>query len=92
MKQNKLATSYHTQTSGLVEVSNLEIKVILAKTVNASRKDWSQKIDDALWEYQTTFKTPIVMSPYKLVYGKTCHLPVELEHRALWALKRLKMN
>ncbi|XP_021713458.1 uncharacterized protein LOC110681613 [Chenopodium quinoa] len=83
---------YHPQTSGQVEVSNRQIKLILEKTVARNIKDWLDKLDDALWAYRTDFKTPIGTAPYRLVYGKSCHLLVELKHRALWAIKMINFE
>ncbi|GJX16310.1 reverse transcriptase domain-containing protein [Tanacetum coccineum] len=79
---HRLSTAYHPQTSGQVEVSNRGLKRILERTVGEHSASWSDKLDDALWAFCTTFKTPIGCTPYKLVYGKACHLPIELEHKA----------
>ena len=60
--------------------------------MNTSSKYWSIKLDDALWDYRTSYKTPIRMSPYKILFGKPCHLLLELEYKAIWAIKKLNCD
>ncbi|GJZ90663.1 reverse transcriptase domain-containing protein [Tanacetum coccineum] len=89
---HRLSTAYHPQMSGQVEVSNCVLKRILERTVGENRALWSDRPDDTLWAFRTAYKTPIGCTPYKLVYGKPCHLPIELEHIAYWALKHANFD
>nr|GEZ23295.1 reverse transcriptase domain-containing protein [Tanacetum cinerariifolium] len=89
---HRLAIAYHPQTSGQVEVSNRSLKRMLERTVGENRASWLDKLDDTLWAFHIAFKTPIRCTPYKLVYGKACHLPIELEHKAYWALKHVNFD
>nr|GFD34820.1 reverse transcriptase domain-containing protein [Tanacetum cinerariifolium] len=88
---HRLSTTYHPQTSGQVEVSNRGLKRILERTMGENRAFWSDKLDDALWALRTTYITPIGCTPYKLVYGKACHLPIKLEHKAYLGSKASKL-
>ncbi|GJY92823.1 reverse transcriptase domain-containing protein [Tanacetum coccineum] len=74
------------------KVTNRAIKRILQRLVGYNPKDWSEKLNDALWAFRTAYKTPTGCTPFRLVYGKACHLPVEIEHKAHWALKQYNMD
>nr|GEV45303.1 reverse transcriptase domain-containing protein [Tanacetum cinerariifolium] len=89
---HRLSTAYHPQTSGQVEVTNRGLKRILERMVGENRALWSDKLEDALWAFRTAFKTHVGCTPYRLVYGKACHLPLELEHKAFWALKHANFD
>ncbi|GKE37126.1 reverse transcriptase domain-containing protein [Tanacetum coccineum] len=83
----RFSTSYHPQTSGQVENTNRALKRILKKTIKDNLAIWLRKLDDALWDFRTAYKTPIGTTPYKLIYEINYHLPFEIEHHAYWALK-----
>nr|GEX52472.1 reverse transcriptase domain-containing protein [Tanacetum cinerariifolium] len=89
---HRLATTYHPQTSGQVEVSNQGLKRILERKIGENRASWFEKLEDALWAFRTSYKAPIGCTPYKLLYRKSCHLPIELEHKAYWALKHINFD
>ncbi|GKE47766.1 reverse transcriptase domain-containing protein [Tanacetum coccineum] len=84
---HRFSTSYHPQTSGQVENTNIALKRFLEKTIKDNYAIWSRKHDDALWAFRTAYKAPTETTPYKLIYGKNYHLPFKIEHRAYWALK-----
>nr|GEV78183.1 reverse transcriptase domain-containing protein [Tanacetum cinerariifolium] len=89
---HRFSTSYHSQTGSQVENTTKALKRILEKTVKDNPAIWSRKFDDALWAFRTAYKTPTGTTPYKLIYGKNCHFPFEIENRAYWALKNCNPN
>ncbi|GJR85222.1 reverse transcriptase domain-containing protein [Tanacetum coccineum] len=89
---HKLSTAYNPQSNGQTEVINMAIKRILKRLVGYNPKDWSKKLNDALWAFRTAYKTPTGCTPFRLVYRKACHLLVEIEHKTHWALKQCNMD
>ncbi|GJX39358.1 reverse transcriptase domain-containing protein [Tanacetum coccineum] len=89
---HKLSTAYHPQTNRHTKVTNRAIKCIPERSVGYNLKNWSEKLDDALWAFITAYKTPTGCTPFRLVYGKACHLPVEIKHKAYYALIQCNMD
>ncbi|GKB31931.1 reverse transcriptase domain-containing protein [Tanacetum coccineum] len=89
---HRFSIAYHPQTNKQVENTNQAIKRILKKTIRTNRKEWSYKLDDALWAFQMAFKTPLGTTPFRIIYGKACHLSVELEHKTYWVIKNCNMD
>ncbi|GJT18671.1 retrovirus-related pol polyprotein from transposon TNT 1-94, partial [Tanacetum coccineum] len=83
----RVSTSHHPQTSGQVKNTNRALKRILENNVKDNPAIWSRKLDDTMRAFRTACKTPTGTTPYKLIYGKNCHVPFEIKHRAYWALK-----
>ncbi|GJW52450.1 putative nucleotidyltransferase, ribonuclease H [Tanacetum coccineum] len=89
---HKLSTSYHPQSNRQTDVTNRAIKHILKRLVGYNPKDWLEKLNDALWAFRTAYKTPTRCTPFRLVYGKACHLSLEIKHKAYWALKQCNID
>ncbi|GKE16768.1 reverse transcriptase domain-containing protein, partial [Tanacetum coccineum] len=89
---HKLSTAYHLQSNGQTKVTNRAIKRILERSVGYKPKGWSEKHNDAFWAFRTAYKTLIRCTPFRLVYGKACHLPIEIKDKAQWELKQCNMD
>nr|GEV69298.1 putative ribonuclease H-like domain-containing protein [Tanacetum cinerariifolium] len=90
--KNEKMFGYILLTIGQTKVTNRAIKRILERSVRYNPKDWSEKLNDALWDFRTAYKTPIGCTPFWMVYEKACHLPIEIENKAYWALKQCNMD
>ena len=81
--QHRVDSPYHPQANGQVESTNKVIEAILTKTVKSHRKDWADRLPEALWAYRTTWRNTTGFSPYDLVYGKSVIFPIEFEIKNL---------
>lgn len=75
--KNITSTPYHPQANGQVEVANRELEGIFTKVVSSSRKDWEDRLVEAIYAYNTPWKTTTGFTPYELVYGKNSLLSIE---------------
>src|ERR1700722_10721401 len=81
--KHRTSTPYHPQANGQVEVTNRALEGILTKVVSSGRKDWADRLVEATWAYNTTWKTTTGFTPYELVYGKKALLSIEFEYNTL---------
>ncbi|XP_038882372.1 uncharacterized protein LOC120073639 [Benincasa hispida] len=88
VSKHKITTTYHPQTNGQAKVSNQEIKSFLEKVVNATRKDWAQRLDEALWAYRTAYKTPIELEHKAFWTVKKLNMNLD----AAGAQRKLQLN
>src|ERR1051325_2764656 len=77
-KQYK-SSIYNAAANGLAEAFIKTLCNLLKKIVSKTKRDWQEKIGEALWAYRTTHQTPTGVTPYSLVFGVEAVLPLERE-------------
>ena len=90
--KHKTSTPYHPQTNRQMKVTNRALEGILTKVVSGSRKDWVDRLVEATWAYNTTWKTTTNFTPYELVYGKKALLSIEFEYNTLRMASQLDLD
>eukprot|EP00253_Pinus_taeda_P003944 PITA_03944 len=90
--KHRTSTPYHLQENGQVEVTNRALEGILTKVVSSSRKYWADRMVEATWAYNTTWKTTTGFTPYELVYGKKAFMSIEFEYNTLRMAAQLDLD
>ncbi|XP_074300733.1 uncharacterized protein LOC141632043 [Silene latifolia] len=70
---------YNASANGLAKAFNKTLYNLLRKLVAKSKRDWHERIGEALWAYRTIYKTPTQAIPYALVFRVEAVLPLELQ-------------
>ena len=78
---HKKSTPYYPQANGLAKSTNKKLQMILKKIVNENRTDWDQKLNSALWAYQTSYKTSIKSTPFRMAFGFEVVMSIEFKFR-----------
>lgn len=90
--KHRTSTPYHPQDNGQVEVTNRELEGILTKVVSSSRKYSADRLVEATWAYNTTWKTTTGFTPYELVYGKKAMLSIDFKYNTLRMVAQLDLD
>lgn len=77
------SSSYHSQANGQVEITNREIEEFLNKIVSIHKWDWVTWLLEAIWAYQTRWKSTTRFTPFELLYGKFASMPIKFDHKTL---------
>eukprot|EP00253_Pinus_taeda_P032239 PITA_32239 len=86
------STPYHPQANGQVESTNKVIEGIITKIVHLHKRDWVERLLEALWTYKTTWRNTTGHSPYELIYGKEVLLPIEFQVKTFKMAVQLGMD
>lgn len=75
----RFSSIYNPRANGLVEAFNKTLIGLMRKMVDKNHRNWHEKLNEALWAYRTTYRTPTQATPYSLVFGAEAVLPLEVE-------------
>ena len=75
-----------------MESTKQVVEAILTTTVKSHRRDWADRLSEALWAYRTTWRNTTGFSPYDLVYGKSVIFPIEFEINTLKTDKEVNLD